>query len=169
LIDQRAPGLSVAHAGTAGSATSATDAINATNALNAASANQASNATTANGVTVESLRYHVSPGSPPVVLVSMGGLALTASCDGGDLSLEAETASNNATLNSISFSTIDGSFANAVHQGDFDTSENPQELAAVHAGQVLTTHYTRPLSIGIPASAITVQAQLEAPAAGQCR
>src|SRR5262249_44553177 len=87
LIDQRAPGLSVAHAGTAGSATSATDAINATNALNAASANQASNATTANGVTVESLRYHVSPGSPPVVLVSMGGLALTASCDGGDLSL----------------------------------------------------------------------------------
>ncbi len=164
-INKRAPGLSVAHADSAESAASAANAVtatNAANAANAANADQADNANTANGVTVQSIRYHVAPGDNPVELISMGGLTLTANCPSANLSLEAETAANGATLNSISFSTTTGDPANVQPQTSFDVSENPIELASESFdNQLMTTQYSRPLSLGTPLSAVTVQTQLD--------
>jgi hypothetical protein len=169
LIDQRAPGLSVAHAGTADSAASASNAANAANATDAAHADQADNAATANGVTVRSIRYHVPEGNNPVEVLSMGGLTLTANCisPNQEFSLQAATTADNATLNSMSFTTITGAFENLVARTDFDVSDGSVELVANGDNLLVTTQYTRPLSLSQPLSAVTVQVQADSSEARQ--
>jgi hypothetical protein len=168
-INQRAPGLSVAHASSAESAASATNAANASNATNAAHADQADNANTANGVTVRSIRYHAPEGNSPVQVLSMGGLTLTANCitPNQDASLQAATTADNATLNSMSFTTITGAFENLVPRTDFDVADGPVELVANGDNLLVTIQYSRPLSLSQPPSAVTVQVQADSSEARQ--
>jgi hypothetical protein len=147
-INKAAPGLSVAKAANAENATNAETATSATNAENA---DQADNSTTVNGVRVQGVLYRQSVTTDnPQTLVNLGGLTLTANCDGGNLSLNANTSVNNATLSSAAIDTGSAQVSanNTVHVDDFDTSFSQGLLGAPRNDLVLTVQYTRP-STGI--------------------
>lgn len=152
-INKAAPGLSVANAvnaenaANAQSATNAESATNATNATNADNADQADNSTTVNGVGVEGVLYRQSDTTNnPQTLVNLGGLTLTANCNGGNLDLNANTSVNNATLSSAAIDTGSGlvSAQNTIHLDDFDTTTGQGLLGSPHNNLVLNVHYTRP-------------------------
>lgn len=136
----------VPSAANANHANSADTATNASNAADADHADQADNATTVNSVGVQGVRYRQDAvTNSPTEVVALGGLTVTANCNGGDLSLVATTSTDNATLSSAAIDTIsDVVDTNTVHDDDFDASGPVNLLAADDNDQVLNIQYTRP-------------------------
>jgi hypothetical protein len=146
-IKKAAPGLSVANAANATNAANAANATNATNAANADNANQADDSASVNSVRVEGVLYRTSSTTDnPQTLVDLGGLTVTANCDGGILNLAANTSVSNATLSSAGIDTETGTVnpAHSVHLDDFDTATTQGLVGSPPNDLVLNLHYTRP-------------------------
>jgi hypothetical protein len=153
------------HANNADNADNATNAANATQAANSADADhadQADNATTVNSVAVQAVRYRTNATTnTPTQIVTLGGLTLTANCNGGNLSLVANTSTSNASISSAAIDTFsDVVDANTVHDNDFDTGDTVDLLAADDNDQVLNVEYTRPASGGFLSQSAATSAVL---------
>ena len=134
-------------AANADNAAHATNADNATQAANATEADHAADAGTVNSVEIRGVRYRTdTTTSSPTEIMNLGGLTLTANCTAGDLSLVANTSTDNATLSSSAIDTAsDVVDANSVHANDFDSGDPPVDLlSADDNNQVLNIEYTRP-------------------------
>ncbi len=183
-INKLAPGLSVANADNATNAQNAENAENAQNAENATNAQNATNAedaahadnaTTANnanavdGVSAAGIRYRRNSENNATQILNLGGLQLVANCNGGVLSLTADTSANNSQLLSSSMDAANENVENGVADEDYDTAEPVVNLFPDdNHNELLHIEYTRPAGANpllSPSSATSVTLQADNTAA----
>jgi hypothetical protein len=141
------------HAGTADNATNATNAANATNATHAGTADSATNATNAataananavGGVTVRKVFYAPTTATPtPTTILSLGGLTLSASCNGGTIAILVTSAVDHSHFSSEMFNSGGGGQADGLHHTDFNTT-NLDDLTDQNAWGETSFTYTKP-------------------------
>jgi hypothetical protein len=84
---------------------------------------KAANAGTVGGITVRKIFYAPAAASPtPVKILGLGGLTLTASCNGGTVTIMVTSSVNNAHLSSQMWNSGNGGQADGLHHTDFDST-----------------------------------------------
>src|SRR5215211_2319231 len=152
-INKLASGLSVANAD---NATNAQNAVNAQNAESADNATTANNANAVDGVSAAGIRYRQNAVNNPTQILNLGGLQLVANCDGGDLSLTADTSVDNSQFISASMDAAESDVDNGIADEDFDTADAVLDLLVQDdEQQLLTVEYTRPATGAIAQSSAT--------------
>jgi hypothetical protein len=138
------------HAGTADSATNATNAANATDATHAGTADSATNATNAananavGGIMVRRVFYAPATATPtPTTILSIGGLTLSASCNGGTIAILVTSAVDHSHFSSEMFNSGAGGQADGLHHTDFNTT-NSDDLTDQTAWGETSFTYTKP-------------------------
>jgi hypothetical protein len=141
------------HAGTADSATNATNAANATNATHSGTADSATNATNAataananavGGITVRKVFYAPTTATPtPTTILSLGGLTLSASCNGGTIAILVTSAVDHSHFSSEMFNSGGGGQADGLHHTDFNTTSLDDLTDSNDWGETSFT-YTKP-------------------------
>ena len=125
-----------------------------------------------NGVAAQGVLYRQNNTTDnPQTLVNLGGLTLTANCNGGSLSINARTSVDNATLSSAAIDTGSGQVSgqNTVHVDDFDMSLTQGLLGAPRDDLVLNLQYTRPGSgLLAPPAAISAVLMVDNDGAPTC-
>jgi hypothetical protein len=142
------------HAGTADSATNATNAANATNATHAGTADSATNATNAatagnanavGGITVRKVFYAPTTATPtPTTVLSLGGLTLNASCNGGTIAILVTSSVDHSHFASEMWNSAGGGGgADGLHHTDFNTT-NSDDLTDQNDWGETSFTYTKP-------------------------
>jgi hypothetical protein len=84
---------------------------------------RAANAGTVGGITVRKIFYAPSTASPTAVqILHLGGLTLTASCNGGTVAIIVTSSVNNTHLSSQMWNSGNGGQADGLHHTDFDST-----------------------------------------------
>src|SRR5437763_10586431 len=129
---------------TATNATNATHAGSAGSALNARHAATATNAIAVGGITVRKIFYAPATASrTPTKILSLGGLTLSASCNGGSVAIIVTSAVDHSHFSSEMFNSGGGGQADGLHHTDFNTTSLDDLTDQNDWGETSFT-YTRP-------------------------
>ncbi len=135
--------INASNLGVVPSAQAAAHADSATSAAFADKAGQAANATTAAGLTMRRIFYApptASPASTPIL--SLGGLSLSASCNGGTVAIAITSAFDHSHFASQMFNSGGGGQADGLHHTDFNTTNSDDLTDGNEWGETSFT-YTR--------------------------
>ena len=136
--------INATHAGTADSATNAANAGHAGTADSATNAATAANANSVGGVTVRKVFYAPATAtSTSTPILSLGGLTLNASCNGGNVAILIKSAVDHADFTSEMYNSGGGGQADGLHHTDFNTT-NSDDLTDNNSWGETSFTYTTP-------------------------
>ena len=134
-----------AHADASDAAASATNATHASTADSATTAATAANANAVGGVTVRKVFYAPANATPtPTTILSLGGLTLSASCNGGTVQILITSAVDHSHFSSEMWNAGSGTgHADGLHHTDFNTTSSDDLTDGNDWGETSFT-YTKP-------------------------
>jgi hypothetical protein len=108
---------------------------------------RASTAANVNGIVFRKILYKPATASPTsVTILSLGGLTLQASCNGGVAAIIATTSVNHSHLSSMMFNSGNGGQADGLHRTDFNTN-SLDDLTDQNSWGETTFTYTTPAGV----------------------